>query len=69
MARGNLIGGIYRRPVTLGNFMHFAIVAVVLAKSVLSGTSQTEVVAVFAIYAVFAASFGSVLFTSPKPEK
>lgn len=49
--------------------MHFAIVAVVLAKSVLSGTSQTEVVAVFAIYAVFAASFGSVLFTSPKPEK
>ncbi len=32
-ARGVLIGGIYARPVALGNFLHFAMVAVMLIKA------------------------------------
>ena len=32
-ARGILIGGIYARPVALGNFLHFAMVGVMLAKA------------------------------------
>ncbi len=35
MARGTLIGGIYSRPVAMGNFMHFAMVTIVLVESVI----------------------------------
>lgn len=69
MARGNLIGGIYSRPVALGNFMHFAIVAVVLAKSVMAGFGRIEIVAALVLYALFAAWFGVVLFTAPTLKK
>jgi len=65
MARGNLIGGIYSRPVALGNFMHFAIVAVVLAKAVMAALGQTEIVAALVVYALFAVWFGVILFGSP----
>jgi hypothetical protein len=69
MARGNLIGGIYSRPVALGNFMHFAIVAVVLAKAVMAGLDQVEIVSALIVYSVFAAWFGAVLFGSPSMKK
>lgn len=32
MARGSVIGGIYGRPVTLGNFLHFAVASITLIK-------------------------------------
>ena len=64
MARGVLIGGIYSRPVALGNFMHFAVVAIVLLKSTLVDPIPAVAVAV-AVYAVFAIWFGLVLFTHP----
>ncbi len=69
MARGNLIGGIYSRPVALGNFMHFAVVAVVLAKAVLAGLNQVEIVSALVLYAIFAAWFGAVLFGAPAMKK
>ena len=65
MARGNLIGGIYSRPVALGNFMQFAVVAVVLLKAMIAGLNRIEIVAALVIYSVFAVWFGMVLFTSP----
>ncbi len=60
-ARGVLIGGIYSRPVAMGNFTHFAIVAIVLTKSTMElGTLLTAPLT--AIFVLFAVWFGLVLF-------
>ena len=65
MARGSVIGGIYGRPVTMGNFLHFAVVAALLAKA--SIVHQTiGIILLAAAYAFFAAWFGFVLFTHPR---
>lgn len=62
MARRNLIGGIYSRPVAVGNFAHFFMVTVVLFKHVM-GTSHTAVFSTLAIAnAIFAISFTYILF-------
>ena len=66
-AKGNLIGGIYSRPVALGNFVHFAIVAIALLKAAASGFALTPVVVGAAAYVVFAVGFGYVMFNHPKP--
>ena len=64
MARGVLIGGIYSRPLALGNFLHFAIVAATLLKA-MTAIDSTLVYGLTAAYTVLAAWFGLVLFTSP----
>ena len=64
MARGVLMGGIYSRPLAIGNFLHFAVVAVTLLKT-MTALDTILVVAVAAVYTVLAAWFGLVLFTSP----
>jgi len=63
-ARGVLIGGIYARPLALGNFLHFAMVAVMLARAAIShGVIQLATSAF--VFSVFAIWFGVVLFRSP----
>jgi hypothetical protein len=64
MARGTLIGGIYSRPVAIGNFMHFAMVTIVLLKASSTQATSSFIVATV-IYAVLAVWFGAVLFTPP----
>jgi hypothetical protein len=61
MAQGNAMGGIYSRPVAIGNFGHFTIGGLGLLKS---GVVQSTwpVLAVAALYAVFAALFAYVAF-------
>ena len=56
-ARQSLIGGIYNRPVAVGNVLHFTSSAVALLKA---GAWVPA-----AIYGVFAAAFWWILFTSP----
>jgi hypothetical protein len=42
MAKGILVGGIYARPLALGNFLHFSVVTVVLVKAIFGdGPSPT----------------------------
>lgn len=65
MARANIIGGIYSRPVALGNFFHFAVAGIVLLKALIAGQRTTEIVAGAVAYSVFAIWFGLVLFTHP----
>lgn len=65
MARSNLIGGIYSRPVALANFFSFAIGAVSLLKALASHYAAPEVVAMALFYSVFAICFGVVIFTHP----
>lgn len=63
-ARGVLMGGIYARPLALGNFLHFAMVGVMLAKAAYThGVFQLATSA--AVFSAFAIWFGVVLFTSP----
>lgn len=65
MAKSVLIGGIYARPLAMGNFMHFIIGALALVKGTLANSTLTAMWVVTAMYAVFAILFGLVLFGRP----
>ncbi len=63
-ARGILIGGIYAKPVALGNFLHFAMVAIMLIKAaIVHGVLPLAISAT--VFSVFAIWFGLVLFRPP----
>lgn len=64
-ARGSLIGGIYNRPVAIGNLTHFVIGALALVKLVMAGERHAIVLAAAAIYAIFAVAFAMVFFRTP----
>ncbi len=65
MAKANLIGGIYSRPVAIGNWAHFFIGALALIKWGASASPTPAAIAVTVAYALLAALFGYVLFTHP----
>lgn len=67
-ARGNLIGGIYSRPIALGNFIHFAMVSITLIKLVSADTDPYLLVGA-ACYALLAVGFGLVLFGGAPAQK
>ena len=62
MAKESLIGGIYSRPVSMGNFLHFAVAGIALVKAVVAGERAVAVLVCTAIYVVFAVAFGAVVF-------
>jgi hypothetical protein len=62
-ARGVLLGGIYSRPVAMGNFLHFAVVSVALLKALMNGQRSPVVLIGAVVYLLFAGWFGYVLFT------
>lgn len=66
MARENLIGGIYSRPVAMGNFVHFVVAALALVKFISRTPADRGLLLVFTlVYAIFALCFGRVVFTHP----
>jgi hypothetical protein len=66
MAKDNLMGGVYSRPVAMGNMFHFFVAALALIKAVMSGSARTsEMIAASLVYCVFAIWFGMVVFTHP----
>ncbi|MDJ0812889.1 MAG: hypothetical protein QNJ23_04120 [Woeseiaceae bacterium] len=67
-ARGVIIGGIYARPLALGNFLHFAMVAVMLTREAIEhGVLPLATSA--AVFSAFAIGFGVVLFRPPVPRR
>lgn len=62
MAKESLIGGIYSRPVSMGNFLHFAVAGIALVKAVMAGERAVAILACTALYVVFAVAFGAVVF-------
>jgi hypothetical protein len=62
MAKDSMIGGIYARPLSLGNFVHFLMGALALAKQQLAHGPSLPIGAVLGVYAVFAILFGRLLF-------
>ncbi|MEO9209746.1 MAG: hypothetical protein ABI208_01535 [Ginsengibacter sp.] len=64
-AKGNLIGGIYSRPVAIGNFSHFLIGGLALIKLAINNLDWTSIWICSILYLIFALLFGWVLFTNP----
>jgi hypothetical protein len=67
MARGNLIGGIYSRPVAVGNFTHFIVGALALSKMYFRA-QDNFLLGITVVYVIFALLFGIVLFRHPVKE-
>ena len=67
MARRSTIGGIYNRPLVMGNLIHFFVGALAFLKAAnkIPGSPVTWIVA--GAYSVFALGFGTLLFGSPRP--
>lgn len=66
MAKGSLIGGIYNKPIAIGNFMHFTVGALALIKIISKIQDHLEIVISLTVaYAVFAAFFAYVFMTNP----
>ena len=65
MAKDNLIGGIYSRPVAMGNFMHFVVAGLALVKTAFIAPALVPLWVAAAVYALFALSFGRVVFWHP----
>ena len=60
MARGVLMGGIYARPLALGNFLHFAMVTVMLTREAIDHKVLPLAVSA-AVFGAFAIGFGAVV--------
>ena len=66
MAKGNAIGGIYSRPVAVGNLTHFAVVFLALIKVVSDYETLSYLWPLVVIYATFSILFAKILFSNPK---
>lgn len=67
MARGNIIGGIYSRPIAIANVTHFFMAGIALVKSA-SHSNAILLWLVGSIYLIIAFFFGVVLYTHPVKE-
>lgn len=65
MAKTVLIGGIYARPLAIGNFVHFLVGALALIKYAFANSGSKSVWIAAAIYSLFALLFGIVFFMHP----
>ncbi len=65
MAKAVLIGGIYARPLAIGNFVHFLVGALALLKYALAAQNALPVWIAALVYSLLAALFGFVFFTHP----
>ena len=65
MAQGNIIGGIYSRPVAIANLAHFTIAGLALMRFILGGQHAAEVIVGAAAYTAFAVLFTLVAFGHP----
>ena len=65
-AKGTLIGGIYNRPIALGNLMHFVVGAITLVKVISNIQTHTEIIIFLTVfYVIFALLFVYVFITNP----
>ncbi|MCC7360131.1 MAG: hypothetical protein IT317_11670 [Anaerolineales bacterium] len=63
-ARDSALGGIYGRPISFGNFVHFTIGALALVKVAASGGATPLVIGALVVYAALAVIFGRLLFVA-----
>ena len=65
MAKTVLIGGIYARPLAMGNLLHFTVGAFALLKYAYAAQNSRAVWIAAITYSLLAILFGIVLFTHP----
>ena len=65
MAKTVLIGGIYARPLAMGNFVHFMVGGLALLKFTFLVPNSIVFWGLTVIYSIFAFCFGFVFFTNP----
>jgi len=61
MAKASLIGGIYNRPLAIGNLVHFTVGAITLTRFVIAGAAIPFFIATV-IYVLFAFAFAYLVF-------
>ncbi len=66
MARYNLVGGIYGKPISIGNFAHFGIGALALVRGLSFNFNSTTLWSVTVFYVILALLFGYVFSTNSK---
>ena len=69
MAKTVLIGGIYSKPLCIGNFLHFTVGGLALIKAAFRNPDLKYILIAAIAYSIFAILFGLVLFTSPIKNK
>jgi hypothetical protein len=65
MGKDSLLGGIYNRPVVVGNVLHFVTAAITLGKEIAKGGAPAYLVVAGVLCLAFAIGFGLVMFGSP----
>lgn len=66
MAKGTLIGGIYNKPIAIGNLMHFGVGAIALVKVASKIEMHSEIVISLAVaYLIFAILFFLIFRNNP----
>ena len=66
MGKANLIGGIYGRPVAIGNLLHFLVAGIALMKAPTPQAGTSGLLwTLTAIYAALAVAFALVVFGNP----
>ncbi|RZK56339.1 MAG: hypothetical protein EOO91_12325 [Pedobacter sp.] len=63
-AKANLIGGIYSRPVAIGNLIHYVVSSLAMIKFFMAHTDMKFLLVPIAIYLIFSILFGKVVFGS-----
>jgi hypothetical protein len=65
MAKGSIIGGIYNKPIVIGNLMHFGVGALALATVVFGVKENSEIIiALTILYTLFALAFGYIFMVN-----
>ena len=64
-AKDSLIGGIYNRPIAMGNLVHFTMGALALVKGAFANPAVPAILPFAIVYAAFAIAFAGIFFTSP----
>ena len=65
MSKSSLIGGIYNKPILMGNLLHFFTASMTLIK-LNQGFQDNQIIFSYTIiYSLFTLSFGYVFFTNP----
>ena len=66
MAKSSIIGGIYNKPMVIGNLMHFGIGAITLLKIVFNvQENKTVIISLTIVYTILALLFGYVFMKNP----
>ena len=70
MAKGSIIGGIYNKPIVIGNLMHFGVGAIALVKIVSTIETHSEtIISLTALYVIFALLYAYIFKNNPTTVK